>query len=60
MTTDEAFRKAERLLIKATEIWEQKITEKYHIAEQCYRQAVEIRDTYFDNKKELTEDLCPF
>ncbi len=60
MTTDEAFRKAERLLIKATEIWEHEITEKYHIAEQYYRQAVEIRDTDFDNKKELTEDLCPF
>jgi hypothetical protein len=60
MTTDEAYRKADRLLEKATQIWERQITEKYHIAEQCYRQAVEIRDFYFDNKKELTEDLCPF
>jgi hypothetical protein len=60
MTTDEAYLKAYRLLDKATQIWERKITEKYHVAEQHYKDAVFLKEFYFDNKKELTEDLCPF
>jgi hypothetical protein len=60
MTTDEAFTKADRLLDKAIEIWEQEIKEKYHIAEKYYAEAVFLKEYHFDNKKELTEDLCPF
>jgi len=57
---DILFNKADRLLDKAIKIWETKDKKNYEYAEQCYRQAVEIRDIHFDNKKELTEDLCPF
>ena len=57
---DILFNKASRLLDKATKIWETKDKKNYDYAELCYRQAVEIRDTHFDNKKVLTEDLCPF
>ena len=60
MNTDQAFAKACRLLDKATKIWSAKDKKNYPYAEWCFDQAVEIRDTYFDNKKELTEDLCPF
>ncbi len=57
---DILFNKASRLLDKAIKIWETKDKKNYDYAELCYKQAVEIRDTYLDNKKELTEDLCPF
>ncbi len=60
MTTDQAFAKACRLLDKATKIWSAKDKKNYDYAERCYKDAVWIRDFYFDNKKELTEDLCPF
>jgi len=57
---DILFNKAFRLLDKAIKIWNTKDRKNYEYAEKCYRQAIEIRDAHFDNKKELTEDLCPF
>jgi hypothetical protein len=61
MTTDEAFKKADSLLDRAIKIWESGKTFKYGEAEKCYDEAVRLRDEFFsDNKKVLTEDLCPF
>jgi hypothetical protein len=61
MTTDQAFDKACELLDKATEIWEFNAKDKYEEARHCYDEAVRLRDEFFsDNKKVLTEDLCPF
>ena len=57
---DQAFAKASRLLEKATKIWQRKDKKNYGYAERCYRDAVFLRDYHFDNKKELTKELCPF
>jgi hypothetical protein len=60
MTTDQVFAKASRLLDKATKIWETKDKKNYDMAEKFYAEAVFLKEYHFDNKKELTEDLCPF
>lgn len=61
MTTDQAFAQACELLDTAMEIWEYRDTKRYDKARRCYDKAVRLRDEFFsDNKKVLTEDLCPF
>lgn len=60
MNHDILFNKASRLLDKAIKIWEKHDKKNFAYADLCYEQAVEIRDTYFDNKKVLTDDLEPF
>lgn len=61
MTSDMAFEKSIILLQKAIDIWENKIKDKYELAERYYQQAVAIRDEHFPDKKEiLTDDMCPF
>ena len=61
MTTDQAFEKACKLLDTATGIWELRDKRNYTKARECYDEAVRLRDEFFsDNKKVLTEDLCPF
>jgi hypothetical protein len=61
MTTDQAFEKACELLDTAIGIWELKDKRNYAKASRCYDEAVRLRDEFFsDNKKVLTEDLCPF
>jgi hypothetical protein len=57
---DQVFAKACRLLDKATKIWETKDIKNYDMAEKFYAEAVFLKEYHFDNKKELTEDLCPF
>lgn len=61
MTTEQAYKKAMRLLEKANDIWDKKIVSRYSDAQKFYDQALEIYQEYFsDNKKVLTNDLCPF
>jgi len=61
MTTDEAFKLADSNLDIVFKIWSGKMKSQYAYAQKLYEEAVHIRDEYFpDNKKILTEDLCPF
>ncbi len=61
MTTDQAYKLADYYIGIAIEVWSGEIVEKYPEAKLCYDEAVRLRDEYFsDNKKVLTEDLCPF
>ena len=61
MTTDEAFKEAEKQILRASEIWRNRIKSKYPEAKRCYEEAVRLRDEFFsDNKKVLTEEVNPF
>ncbi len=57
---DILFNKAVRLLDIANKIWLLQDKKNYAYAEKCYEDAVEITESFPDNKNVLTQEADPF